>query len=128
MIDDRMTTPSSQIIDVPGWNRTINALAWKAYLGELAREANLPVYAAPSRAQDLSGLPTTFIAVGTLDVFRDEDISYALRLLAAGVSTELHVYPGAPHGFEVLAPGAAVSRRCQAEIDGFLARALAGTA
>jgi triacylglycerol lipase len=58
-------------------------------------------YAAAARAEDLAGLPSTFIAVGALDLFVEEDMDYARRLVHAGVPTELHVYPGAYHGFEV---------------------------
>ena len=54
-------------------------------------------------------------------MFHDEDIDYALRLLAAGVPTELHVYPGAPHGFEMITPTAGVAVRCQRDIDDALA-------
>lgn len=61
-------------------------------------------YAAPARARDLSGLPPTLIQVGELDVFRDEDITYATRLLQAGAPTELHVLPGAYHGRDAVAP------------------------
>ncbi len=124
MIDDRNTTSSSHL-DAVVWSRGANALGWRAYLGTGYGEGDVPVYAAPARATDLRGLPRTFVGVGTLDVFRDEDISYALALLAAGVETELHVYPGAPHGFESIAPLAAVSRRCVRDIDDALARALA---
>jgi acetyl esterase/lipase len=123
MIDDRNTTPSSQL-DAVVWSRAANFLGWRAYLGPFSGETDVPVYAAPSRASDLSGLPPTFIGVGTHDVFRDEDIAYALALLAAGVETELHVYPGAPHGFEMITPEAAVARRCRRDIDDALARAL----
>jgi acetyl esterase/lipase len=81
-------------------------------------------YAAPARADDLRGLAPAFIGVGTLDVFRDENIEYARRLLEAGVSTELHVYPGAPHGFEGLAPKAVVSQQFARDILEALRRAL----
>jgi acetyl esterase/lipase len=123
MIDDRNTTPSTHL-DAVVWSRGANALGWRAYLGTAYGEGEVPIYAAPARATDLSGLPRTFIGVGTLDVFRDEDISYALALLAAEVETELHVYPGCPHGFESIAPTAAVSRRCVRDIDDALGRAL----
>jgi acetyl esterase/lipase len=123
MIDDRNATPSSQL-DAVVWSRAANFLGWRAYLGPLYGEADIPVYAAPSRALDLVGLPPTFIGVGTHDVFRDEDIAYALALLGAGVETELHVYPGAPHGFEMITPETAVARRCRRDIDDALARAL----
>jgi acetyl esterase/lipase len=65
--------------------------------------------------------------VGALDLFRDEAVDYAHRLLAAGVATELHVYPGAPHGFDVLVPTADVSRRCQIALDGALAAHLSAS-
>ena len=68
-------------------------------------------YAAPARADDLSGLPPTYLDVGDLDIFRDEDITYARRLSDGGVATELHLHPGCPHAFEALALGADVSRR-----------------
>ena len=68
--------------------------------GSGANECNIPAYASPAMAEDLSGLPPAYIMVGTLDPFRDEDIAYAQRLMAAGVPVELHVIPGATHGFE----------------------------
>jgi acetyl esterase/lipase len=125
MLDDRNVTASSQIVGTPVWNRAANLLGWRAYLGREPGGDDVPAYAAPSRATDVTNLPPTFIGVGNLDVFRDEDIEYALRLLAAGVPTELHVYPGAVHGFEVIVPTAAVSQRCQSDLDDALARALA---
>jgi acetyl esterase/lipase len=123
MIDDRRVTVSSQL-DALVWSPAANLLGWRAYLGDLHGSDRVPPYAAPARATDLTGLPPAFVAVGTLDVFRDEDIAYALGLLAAGVQTELHVYPGVPHGFEMVVAGTAVARRAQRDIDDALARAL----
>ena len=123
MIDDRNATPSSHIVGAPVWSRAANLLGWRAYLGKEPGGDDVPAYAAPARATDLSGLPPTFIGVGTLDVFRDEDMEYGRRLLAAGVPTEVHVYPGAPHGFEMIVPLAGVSQRCQRDIDDALRRA-----
>jgi len=60
------------------------------------------------------------VSVGAVDGFRDEDVDYALRLNQAGVPTELHVYPGACHGFNLLAPNAAVSRQCNRNIADWL--------
>ena len=80
--------------------------AWKWYLG--GKEADH--YAAPSRATSLKNLPPTFIDVGELDLFRDENIIFAQRLLQAGVTTEFHLYPGAYHASENMAPGAALSK------------------
>ena len=108
MIDDRNETPSSkEITDVGIWDRKANIEAWDWYLGG----KNADEYAAPARAIDLSGLPPTFIDVGELDLFRDEDIEFAKRLLQAGVTTELHVYPGAYHASESFAPEAELSKQ-----------------
>lgn len=102
MIDDRNVTPSSHAIDDPRtWDREKNIFAWKAYLGDSAENnEDISPYAAALRASDLAGLPSAYIAVGELDLFLDENIEYAQRLLQAGVSTELHVYPRATHGFD----------------------------
>jgi acetyl esterase/lipase len=108
MIDDANETGSSyEIVDVGVWDRAGNIEAWGWYLGG----GKADHYAAPARREDLSGLPPAFIDVGTCDLFRDEDIAFATRLMQAGVPTELHVYPGAYHASEVLAPQAALSQR-----------------
>jgi acetyl esterase/lipase len=111
MLDDRPATPDPQVLPFLTWSYDDNVTGWGALLGDRAGTDAVSQYAAPARAEDLSGLPDTYIDVGDLDVFRSEDIAYALRLADAGVSTELHVYPGCPHAFEALAAEAAVSRR-----------------
>jgi len=122
MVDDRNETPSSHAVtDVGVWDRAGNVEAWAWYLG--GREADQ--YAAPTRATDLSGLPPTYIDVGTVDLFLDEDIELAQRLLQAGVPTELHVLPGSYHASEKRAPEAALSRRIWALRLDALRRALA---
>ena len=83
-------------------------------------------YAAPSRATDLGGLPPAFIATGDLDLFVDENLDYAQRLVQAGVPTELHVYPRSIHGFDLFAPDAAVSAQYRADRDRALRMAFAG--
>ncbi len=121
MVDDRNETASSrEISDVGIWDRSGNIEAWGWYLG--GKEADQ--YAAPSRATDLSGLPPTFIDVGTVDLFRDEDIAFANRLMQAGVPTELHVNPGSYHASETFAPEAALSQRIWAMRLDALRRAL----
>jgi acetyl esterase/lipase len=82
-------------------------------------------YAAPARAENLAGLPPTFIDVGTVDLFRDEDIAFAQRLMQAGVPTELHVNPGSYHAAEVFAPDCALSQRIWARRFEALRRGLA---
>jgi acetyl esterase/lipase len=76
----------------------------------------------------VSGLPPAWIPCGDIDLFIDEDIEYAQRLLQAGVPTELHVYPGGIHGFDLLAPGSGLARRFAAERDDALRRAFAAAA
>jgi len=107
MVDHRNTTPSAhQVTEVGAWDRRTNVEAWAWFLAGQEPDG----YAAPLHAEDLAGLPPTFIDVGTVDVFRDEDLALAQRLLAAGVPTELHVYPGVYHAAEHYAPGAEAAR------------------
>ena len=121
MIDDRNATASShEITDVGIWDRAGNIEAWAWFLGGKDADG----YAAPARSDDLSGLPPAFIDVGELDLFRDEDIDFAARLLRAGVPTEFHLYPGAYHGSEVFAPAAELSQRIWATRIDALKRAL----
>ncbi|WP_307718080.1 alpha/beta hydrolase fold domain-containing protein [Rhodococcus marinonascens] len=97
------------------WTYDDNVTSWAALLGDRDGRGEASQYAAPTRAVDLSGLPPTYIDVGELDIFRDEDITYGRRLADAGIPTELHLHPGCPHAFERLAPSAGVSRRALAD-------------
>jgi len=125
MLDDRNETASSHaILDSRVWNRACNHVGWNAYLAGRAGGADVEAYAAPARATDLTGLPPTYICVGTLDLFLDEDIAYGRALLAAGVATELHVYPGAFHGSTGTVPNAALSRRWREDELASIRRAL----
>lgn len=128
MIDDRNVTPSSQAITEPRvWNRQANLLAWQAYLGRVkAGGKSVSPYAAASRAKDLKGLPPAYIPVGELDLFLDEDIEYAQRLLQAGVPTELHVYAGGYHGSDIFVPTARGSQSFINGCEQALKRALHG--
>lgn len=111
MLDDRNDTVSShQIVGEGVWDRISNETGWHALLGDRVGTEDVSIYAAPARAKDLSGLPPTFIDVGTAEVFRDEAVAYASTLWASGAVAELHVWPGGFHGFDVMVPHAALSR------------------
>ena len=113
MLDDRTTTAEPH--PVAGefiWTPHNNHFGWKALLGHEPGQAGVSPYAAAARASDLAGLPPTYISTGTLDLFVSEDIEYARRLIEAGVPTELRVYPGSFHGFD-LHPTASVARRAR---------------
>ena len=126
-LDDRLETPSMQkFVDSPVWNRPLAEKSWRYYLGDLFGSDDVPAYAAPSRATDLSGLPPAYVSTAENDPLRDEGILYALRLLQAGVSVELHQFPGTFHGSAMVIT-AEVSRRAQEESTRVLRRVL-GTA
>ena len=127
MLDDRMSTPSSGWT-VPIWSKEIAVFGWRSYLGALHGTDGVPPTAAPGRADELTALPPTYLHVGALDLVLYECIAFALRLTSAGVPTELHVFPGAPHGFEELTPKADVSRRARALSTAALHRHLGNTA
>ncbi|MEU9349212.1 alpha/beta hydrolase [Streptomyces sp. NPDC048278] len=125
MLDDRFITPSSRELEGEGiWDATSNTTGWNALLGERRGGDHVSIYAAPARATDLTGLPTTFIDVGSVETFRDEDIDYAARLLQAGVQCELHVWPGGFHGFDGMTPQAALSRTASATRNAWVRRLL----
>lgn len=96
------------------WTAASNRFGWTALLGEAPGGADVSPYAAPARAGDLAGLPPTFLMVGALDLFVKENLAYAARLIAAGVPTELHVYPGAFHAFDMW-PAARVAEQARAD-------------
>jgi len=112
MIDNTNTTVSSlQYAGIGTWTREANLLAWECVLGEqLAFSADAPAYAAPTRADDLSGLPHAYIEVGAAEPFRDEDVEYASRIWAVGGAAELHVWSGGFHGFDMYAPASELTR------------------
>ncbi|MFF7811061.1 alpha/beta hydrolase [Streptomyces sp. NPDC007945] len=121
-LDDRQDTWSARnFTDTPWFNSGARAAAWRHYLGD--RPAT--PYAAPARAADLSGLPPAYIATAEFCPNRDEGVAYALRLMQAGVSVELHQWPGTFHGSQAIL-SAEVSQRQNAELGEVLRRALAG--
>jgi len=121
-LDDRLETPSMRAFtDTPLWNRPNAVFSWRAYLGEDPGEVS--PYAAPARAKDLVGLPPAYVSTMEFDPLRDEGIRYAARMLEAGVSVELHQFPGTFHGSHMFAD-AAVSKRTTAEMTEALRRGL----
>lgn len=126
MLDNTNSTVASQQYDGIGtWQREANLLAWRCVLGpDLAYSEEAPAYAAPSRAADLSGLPPAFVEAGSAEMFRDEDVDYAMRIWAAGGEAELHVWSGGFHGFDIYAPESELARAARAARDSWLARIL----
>ncbi|MDM7892315.1 alpha/beta hydrolase [Curtobacterium caseinilyticum] len=117
MLDDRDATVSTHQFDGVGIaDRQMMHFSWGAYLGDRRGTADVSRYAAPARAEDLSGLPPTYIDCGSAEVFRDETVAYAGALWASGVDAELHVWPGAFHGFTSMVPRATVSRTATAAL------------
>ena len=124
MLDDRTCTNephpfAGQFL----WHAHNNRFGWTSLLGQAPGGEGVSPYAAPARATDLAGLPPAFIGTGALDLFLEEDVDYARRLLRAGVPTELHVYPGAFHAFDMM-EGAAVAARARRDSRAALARFL----
>jgi acetyl esterase/lipase len=116
MLDDR-TAPGPTGPDAPEgtWTRASNAAAWEVYLGPKVDRDAPPAYAVPARAESLRGLPPTYLEVGSADVLAVEVISYAARLVAEAVPTELHVFPGAYHAFDAIAVAADVTATARAQ-------------
>lgn len=126
MIDDTNIAPASD--DAPDtlvWSRAYNKFGWQSYLGDLYNQKNVPIYAAAARAEDLSGLPPTYMPVGDLDLFLDENIVYARKLTQAGVPLHFHIVPGAYHGFNGFAADAPVSQAINMETFAFIGKVLA---
>ncbi|MFI5621956.1 alpha/beta hydrolase [Nocardioides sp. NPDC051685] len=125
MLDDRLETHSSRMLDEEGvWDRNSNLFGWTALLGDRRGGPDVSPYAAPARAEDLTGLPRTYIDTGSAESFRDETLTYARRLSEAGVSVDLHMWGGGFHGFDLMAGHTALSRASVATRDEFVRRAL----
>jgi acetyl esterase/lipase len=127
MLDDRHGAPTYRhpFAGEFVWTASHNHVGWSALLGcEPGGECVSP-YAAAARAESLHGLPPAFIAVGALDLFVEENIEYARRLIRDGVPTELHVHPGACHAFQFLAPDSAVAKSHDSNVIAALRRVMA---
>ncbi|KAK0716693.1 Alpha/Beta hydrolase protein [Apiosordaria backusii] len=116
MLDDRTRIGEDHPLNEHlTWTNKKNEIGWEAYLGGAgARTAGSPdvsVYAAPARADDLSGLPPTYLDVGGLDLFKDEVNAFGGKLLAGKVDVEFHLYPGVPHAWEWLGHECPVTKK-----------------
>lgn len=125
MLDDRNNTVSAQQMEgIDTWDRSRNEVGWTALLGSQKGTPDVSPYAAPARATDLSGLPPTFLDVGSAETFRDEVVDFASKIWKSGGQAELHVWPGGFHGYELLAPGASISRDTRIAREAWLRRLL----
>jgi len=115
-LDDRTgtTRPAAPGSGQFMWNAGANRLAWSSLLGVPAGSSKVPVAAVPARVASVAGLPPAWIGVGAIDLFVEEDMEYARRLVHAGVATELLVVRGAYHGFDLLVPDAEASKQFSA--------------
>jgi acetyl esterase/lipase len=109
------------------WTSSANRLAWSSLLGVAAGSSRVPVAAVPARVASVAGLPPAWIGVGSIDLFVEEDMEYAHRLIRAGVATELLVVRGAFHGFDLVAPDAEVSKQFSASWKSALRKAFANS-
>lgn len=103
MLDDRTATRANGNPHVGEfmWTRDANAFGWASLLGQEPGLEDVPPYSVAARAENLSNLPPAYIYVGSLDLFLEEDVDYAMRMLKSGGSVELHIFDGAYHGFEM---------------------------
>ncbi|MDX8055542.1 alpha/beta hydrolase fold domain-containing protein [Lentzea sp. BCCO 10_0798] len=123
MLDHRNdSTSSRQYSGDPGvWTREMNEFGWRSVLGD---RTDVSRYVSPALAEDLSGLPATYVDTGTAEVFRDEDAAYASRIWAAGGDAELHAWAGGFHGFDAIFPAAGLSVQARRTRTDWLARRL----
>lgn len=125
MLDDRTCTaadPHPYCGDF-GWTAEMNRFGWQSLLGMEPGSAEVPAAAVPARVSDLTDLPPVYMMVGALDLFLEEDLEYARRLSRAGVPVELHVIPGAYHGFGLAQDAPQTQQAIRWRVDA-LARAL----
>jgi acetyl esterase/lipase len=101
------TPPIGQL----AWDAPANRFGWRSFLGRAPGMAGVPAAAVPARTASLRSLPPAFIGVGAIDLFVDEDIAYARRLVDAGIPTELTIVPGAFHGFDEAGAGTSIAKQ-----------------
>ncbi|MDN4609892.1 alpha/beta hydrolase fold domain-containing protein [Arthrobacter burdickii] len=115
MLDDRTVEPDPVLAPLATWTYDNNITAWTAILGDRRGTDTVPASVAPARLTDFRNLPPAFIDTGEVDIFRDEDITYAQNLLRAGVHVDFFLNPGAPHGFEGLTPSSPLAKTVWAQ-------------
>jgi acetyl esterase/lipase len=115
MLDDRTVTSDGVRDELLTWDYDASFTCWTALLGAERGADSVSPIAAPARLADCGGLAPAYVEVGELDIFRDEDVAYAHRLAAANVPVELHLHPGAPHGYERYAPESALAQRAMSD-------------
>ncbi|CAM1510915.1 Fc.00g084280.m01.CDS01 [Cosmosporella sp. VM-42] len=107
MLDDRTTyPPETNFLKLAVWSEKQNKISWGAYIGDVnvgKPDADISPYAVPARAKSYKGLPSTYVDIGTLDIFRNENLEFVKRLMEDDVEVEFHLWPGVPHVFEFLA-------------------------
>ncbi|KAL4928006.1 alpha/beta hydrolase [Aspergillus undulatus] len=112
MLDDRNTSSIHGLEELAFWNAADNLTGWTALLGDaVGNEKGVSDYAAPARVTDVAGLPPLYVDVGDLDIFKGEALEYVGRFVRANISTEFHLYPGLPHGFEAMGKEIDATRR-----------------
>jgi len=125
MLDDRTALNRSlDAVDHFVWNNKMNLVGWKSYLGNKLGTDEVPDYAAPARRSVFHGLPKTWIGVGDVELFFEEDKAYADKLSSAGVACKLEIVHGAPHAFEGLAPDSQLAKDYLASAKSWLRTAL----
>jgi len=115
MLDDRTSSPDPHLEGTTTWSHQDNLTGWRALLGERTGGPDVTPVEAPARLVDATGIAPAYVEVGSLDLFRDECVAYARTLWSCGVEAELHVHPGAPHGYDSLALGSDFARRWRAD-------------
>lgn len=115
MLDDRTTSADPHLAGAATWSHRDNLTGWRALLGDRTGGSDVSPVEAPARLVDAAGLAPAYLEVGSLDIFRDECVAYASTLWSCGVEAELHVHPGAPHGYDSLALGSDFARRWRAD-------------
>lgn len=110
-LDHRKTNPDPNLLPYAVWGYEDNISGCQALLGKNIGASDVPPSAAPARMTSAAGLPPIYIDTGELDIFKDENLEYAEKFTQSGISTEFHLHPDMPHGYDEITPNAAVTKR-----------------